>query len=274
MKYFDRVCEVDITPDIKIAQHRIVFDIFKSIESDKNSCRIDIYNLSDETRNKIANDISSLVRVSAGYMQNLGLLQIGQGNISNVLHTIKSPDIITTIYSKDGFYATRRKYVSFSFAEKTRLKSVVDKIATELNLPVSFSNYTDATVETGYSFVGNVKDALDELALQYNFSWSIQNGELVIIKANTSTNKKVVFLSATTGLIENPQKIIKTKTLDDIQRDEYKVVSLLQPQLEAGDIVEIDSKIIKGRFTIFEVGHKGDTRGNDWYTTMTIYKSL
>jgi hypothetical protein len=121
--------------------------------------------------------------------------------------------------------------------------------------------------------MGNIQNALDDLGTQFNFKWSIQNGELLIIKNNSNTKKQVVFLSAETGLIENPEKIIKTRNLGLIQRDEYKVVALLQPQLEAGDLVSIKSKIINGLFTIYEVQHKGDTYGNDWYTIMTVYKS-
>lgn len=274
MRYFNRVCQIDISPNIRVTNLRVAFEVFKSIESDRNSCRVDIYNLSETTRNNIPNDANSLVRISAGYSENAGLLHIGQGNISNVIQTFKSPEIITTIYSKDGFKQTKNNVVSLSFSEKTPLKNIIDKLAANLSLPISYANYDNTVLQGGYSYMGGVQGALDELATQFDFNWSIQDGELVIIKKNSSTKKQVVFLSATTGLIENPEKIIKTKSIEDVQRDEYKIVALMQPQLQAGDLVDIKSKIINGLFTIFELQHKGDTFGNDWYTLMTVYKSL
>mgnify|MGYP003423069200 FL=1 len=79
-----------------------------------------------------------------------------------------------------------------------------------------------------------------------------------------------VFLSDKTGLVESPELIIKTKNLDLINKNEYKVVSLLQPQLEAGDLVQVESIVLTGVFVIKELIHTGDTRGNDWYTRMVV----
>src|SRR4030065_2432693 len=45
---------------------RISFNIKKTYTSDKNTCQLTIYNLSNETRNKL-NEIGALVTVYAGY---------------------------------------------------------------------------------------------------------------------------------------------------------------------------------------------------------------
>lgn len=273
MKYFNRVCTIDISPDIRVTDLKIQFEIKKSITADKNYCRVNIYNLSENTRNRITSDINSLVRVQAGYLENTGLVEIGQGNISNVIHSIKSPDIITTIYSKDGFKATNRKNISLSFVEKTPLDAVIKAIIGKLELPVRFVDYDkSAILKGGFSHVGSIPDALNQLALQFNFTWSIQNGQVLITGLNKSTGKQSVFLSASTGLINNPEKIIKTKDLALTNKYEYKVVSLLQPQLEISDLIQIESKTLNGVFMINEFEHKGDTRGNDWYSILTVVK--
>jgi hypothetical protein len=274
MRYFDRVCQIDISPDIRVDNLRIKFEIKKNIISNINSCRVDIYNLSPETRNKITSDPSSLVIVEAGYEQNGGLSPIGQGNISNVLHTIKNPDIITTIYSKDGFNAIYNNPISLSFIGKTPLSSVINAIITKLRLPIRYIDYDKAQqFKNGFSYVGLIPVVLDRLGNQFKFKWSIQNGQLQILNKDKSTNNQFVLLSANTGLIETPELIIKTKDLNNIKTNEYIVVSLLQPQLEAGDLVQLESKVLNGTFKIKELTHRGDTIGTDWYTKMIITKN-
>lgn len=270
MNYFNRVCRVDIA-DISFENQRINFEIKKSIEASKNTVKIDIYNLSQTTRNKITTDDTNLVRVFAGYSQNIGLVEIGQGNISNIIHTIKSPDIVSTILCKDGFEALRNKKIALSFNDKTLLSSIINKITGDLALPVKFLDYDKTlAIKNGYSFVGTIADSLNDLGNQYGFNWSIQNGQILIIPKNKSSKIQSVFLSASTGLIESPELVIETKDLIKASKNEYNITSLLQPQIEVGDLVEIDSITLKGTFIVNELTHVGDTRAQEWYTKMIV----
>lgn len=274
MKYFDRVCSVNVSPDIKVEDLKIRFDIKKSILSNQNYCRVDITNLAQTTRNRITSDPNSLVRIKAGYAQNGGLVSIGQGNISNVIHTFQHPDIVTTIYSKDGFNSIIDNNISLSFKDNTSLKSVIDAIAKDLKLPIKFTDYDQgATFKNGYSYIGSIPNALDQLGEQFKFKWSIQNDQLMIIRNDGSNKNKSVFLSAETGLVESPELIIKTKNLPLTNRNDYKVTALLQPQLEAGDLIDIKSKVVSGTFVVKELNHLGDTRGNEWFTKIIVTNS-
>jgi hypothetical protein len=274
MRYFNRICIVDVSPDIRIENLRIKFDIKKSIFSNQNYCRVDITNLSQTTRNKITSDPSSLVRVKAGYVENGGAISIGQGNISNIIHTLQTPDIISTIYSKDGFNSIIDNNISLSFKDNTSLNSVIDAIAKELKLPIKYADYDkSAKFKNGYSYIGSIPNSLDQLGEQFGFKWSIQNDQLMIIKNGNSNKNKSVSLSAETGLIDSPELIIKTKNLDLLNKNEYKVTSLLQPQLEAGDLIDIKSKVLTGTFIVKELNHLGDTRGNEWFTKIIVTNS-
>lgn len=271
MKYFDRVCAVDISPDIRVEKLRIRFEIKKSIIANTNYCRVDIYNLSQTTRNRITTDSTSLVRVLAGYSNNTGLIEIGQGNISNVVHSYKSPDIVTTILSKDGFNSTISNRISLSFIDKTPLSSIIDSITKKLNLPVKFANYNKSIqIKNGFSYVGAITDVLDQLGRQYNFRWSIQDGQLLILNGEQGTGNQSVFLSADTGLIESPELVIKTKKLQELKKNEYKVTALMQPQLQAGDLIQIESKTLNGIFIVNELIHIGDMNANEWYTNLIV----
>lgn len=271
MKYFDRVAAVDISPDIRIEKLRIKFEIKKSVTANTNYCRVDIYNLSQTTRNKITTDSTSLVRVLAGYSNNVGLIEIGQGNISNVIHSYKSPDVVTTIFSKDGFNSTINNRISLSFIDKTPLSSIIDAVIAKLNIPVKFINYNKSVqIKNGFSYVGAITDVLDQLGRQYKFSWSIQDGQLQILNGEQGTGNQSIFLSAETGLIESPELVIKTKNLKLINKNEYKVTSLMQPQLQAGDLIQIESKSLNGIFIINELTHIGDMNANEWYTNLIV----
>mgnify|MGYP000988598499 CR=1 FL=1 len=89
-----------------------------------------------------------------------------------------------------------------------------------MNLPLRFSNLKPKNIKNGYSFVGTVSDALQDLAVQYDFEWSIQNGEIQILTKNSSTTLKAFLLSAETGLIESPNRTIKNK---DFEKKEIKL---------------------------------------------------
>lgn len=271
MKYFYRVCIVDVSPDIRVENHKIKFEVRKNIIADKNSMRVDIYNLNDNERNKIASNFTGLLRLQAGYLYNTGLVEIGQGSISNVINTNKRPDSITTVYCKDGFKAVRDNYVSLSFSESTPLNAVIGAIASKLNIPVKNSNYDkNKVLKGGFAYLGNVSEVLDQLGAEHKFNWSIQNGQLQILEQDKGNNKQNIFLSPSTGLIDDPEEIIATKKLKKRIKNEYNVVSLLQPQLEAGDLIQIESKSLTGTFIVNELTHHGDTRGDEWYTKMLV----
>lgn len=271
MLYFDRVCEIEVSPDIRIKDLRIKFEIKKNIEPNLNSGKVEIYNLSEEIRNRISSTPDGIVRVFAGYKYNEGLISIGIGNISNVLHNIKNPDVVTTIYVKDGFNSLLNNNIALSFIDKTPLDDIIKSVIKKLGIPVKYTEF-DASVllNKGLSYFGSISRILSVLAVQFNFTWSIQNGELLIIDSASGTGLNSVFLSEKTGLIENPDLIIKNKQLAELNQNDYLVTALLQPQMEVGDNAVIDSSVLKGSFVVKDLIHLGDTRGNEWYTKMVV----
>ncbi len=273
MRYFDRVCAVQISPDINISELKIRFEIKKDIEPNKNNCRIDIYNLSEFTKNRIPTDKSSLIRVQAGYTNNGGLVEIGQGNISNIRHYSSRPDIITTIHCKDGFNATRGNLISLSFKENTPLYSIIDKITNELGLPVRFADYDkNVKLKGGFSFLGSLNDCMDILSQRFKFTWSIQDNQLQIVKKDNGTGRQIVFLSSSSGLLSEPEEVILERDALETN-DLFEVTSLLQPQMQVGDLVAIESKSLRGNYLVKRLTHTGDTRGVEWYTKMQVVQS-
>lgn len=269
MRLFRRVCQIDVSPDISISGLKIKFDILKHIESEQNHAKIEIYNLSEQTRSQLTDNQDRVVRISAGYEEDLGLIEIGQGTISNVVHVKSPPEIITSIYVKDGFSSTRSNIVSLSFKENIRVGAIVDSISEQINLPKGIINLaSNLRVQGGFSYLGHVSGALEQLSKQFNFNWSIQNGTIQILKQGTSTDRDIVNISYESGLIEEPEELIENP--EDSKTREYKIVTLLRPQLQVGNKVNIKSADLEGVFTIREISHTGDTRDNEWYTTLRV----
>ena len=270
MTSFNRVYSISISPNLLIEQLKIRFEIKKTLETKGNFCKIDIYNLSEKDRNAISSEQYAFFQMKCGYSEDVGLINIAQGNISDVVHFVSNPDIITTIYSKDGLKAIKNNYIQLSFSENTALSTIVNTIINKISLPVRFTNLKSTSIKRGYSFSGSVSDAMQDLAMQYGFEWSIQNGQIQILTKNTSTNLQVFLLTPETGLIESPNRTIKNKDFEKKNKGEYSVTCLLNPQLEVGDIIKINSNTLNGSFLIRELTHIGDTMGNEWYTKLSI----
>lgn len=271
MKYFHRLARVVVSPDIDVREHRIRFDITKSVEPEKNNARVEVYNLSPNTRSRIQRN--GLVKILAGYQNNLGYEEVGQGNVTDVSHVMNIPDIVTTIYVKDGVKATRGKNISLSFDDKASLSHVINAISSKLGISIKYSNFENKSIKGGYSFAGNATEALDDLAKQYNFTWSIQNGLLQILsKKKRTTGKTVVYLTSESGLIKSPEKKLKTTEEMLAEPDIWVVKSLLQPKMEAGDYVKITSKTLNGQFVIKQLKHSADTHGEEWETEIEVQR--
>lgn len=271
MRNFDRIYAVEISPDIRIDGLRVKFNIKKDVKPDNNYCRLEIYNLSPDTRRKVTNESDALVRIQAGYRENVGLVEICQGNISAVSHAVSRPDVITTIHCKDGFAATRTNLISVSYGDGTPLYTIIENLTEELGLPVRFTAYDrNAILQSGFSYLGSIRDCLDLLSTQFDFQWSIQDGQLLILEMDGNTNRQAVLLSPDTGLIAEPEEVVSERDLDEPARGEYDVLSLLQPQLNIGDIVVIQSGALNGNFVVNEINHIGDNRGAEWVSKIRV----
>ena len=85
---FIRVCQVIVgnaNEAISLGDLRVNFEIKKSRITYPNLAKIQIWNLADNTRNKIRDEFT-IVLVNAGYRNNISL--VFTGDIKNVYHRI------------------------------------------------------------------------------------------------------------------------------------------------------------------------------------------
>ena len=182
-RQYKRVYNLSIANDttaLVITGLRISFEVTKDLIGYPNLVKIDIYNLSDESRSKIQNEFDTLA-LNVGYEGNLKL--IFEGSTKNVTHNKLGEDTITTIYAGDGQRDYDNAYSSFTLAEGATIEEIINKVAE------SFSDVSGVVLDTvaatkdkllGTTITAQSKDVLDELAEENNFDWSIQNGQLIV----------------------------------------------------------------------------------------------
>jgi hypothetical protein len=282
MLYFDRVCRVIIEGAriITIENAKIQFEIIKSKNAKENTAKIEIYNLAPVTR-KLITEQETLVRIFAGYAGNKGLIEIGQGDISKIKHNRDKTEVVTEVYMAEGLRKIRDNPLSISFSSKSKLKlgNVLDNLRTKSNNQFVFRLIDvdeSKTIDNGYSDLGSLDQILNNLAIQFGFEWSVQNGIITIKGTKKSLSSEIMLLTPKNGLILHPESIKQvSRRLEksSITKQGAKINSvqaLLQPHLQVNDIIAIESQDLNGKYEIQKITHKGDTRGNDWYSDMEV----
>jgi hypothetical protein len=149
-------------------------------------------------------------------------------------------------------------------------------------------NVPDRVWEHGFSFYGAAITALHKVVQGTGLEWSIQNGELQVVKSRGTTARTAVVLSAGTGLIGYPERTrlgarekarVKDKASGDSknivsaaqQQDGWRVSTLLLPEINPGDLVKLESRSVTGFFRAEQVKHTGDWGGSgDWLTDLEL----
>lgn len=137
-------------------------------------------------------------------------------------------------------------------------------------------------------------DEAEEIRKTNRKVWFVENGELILVDANGSRKGEVVVLNGETGLIGFPTQ----------QSDGIEARMLLNPSIHLRQRVKIDNESINqaaaapgagipggalfpfpstpiyqapisadGTYTVLLVEHRGDTRGNDWFTEIVGWSS-
>lgn len=277
MYLFDRVVSVSLSDrGVVVGEEtelNVIFQVTKTSTSAQNTLNLKIYNLSDKTRQTI--DENALVlTLSAGYSKDIGLQVLFSGNVSRVIHEFKSPDIITNLQCGDGLEVLKNQYINGSFAEGTTVREILNFVATSLDVPIYYNNVdTSEQFSQGYSLSSNAEDALTQVTRKAGATWSIQNGELQILKNNTSIENQMVLLSPESGLIESPELttedsyLLEGSSTDSVS---LRVKSLLNPRISPGTMIRLESRQYSGDYTVTRVDHSGNNRGGDWLTIAEV----
>ena len=290
MEYWKQVYKI-IFPKLNISFENnlhIGFSIEKDSTKESNKAKLEIYNLSDATRKKIEL-ADTEVEIYAGYERAGGAILCFRGTVTYGFTRDVGTDCITTLDLADGTVALRDSYCSLSYAPGTSAKTIIQRCANEMGVPVVYGEDVGEleSYKNGFSFIGQAKDGLTEICDALGLSWSIQNNILnIILAGGTSTNRGLVF-SPQSGLVgvperivqaeyksnkSNPKKTQKERTKKEKPRKKagWKIQTLLVPSVNPADLVKVESKWIEGWFRVEKVSHRGDYNGTNWGSMMEL----
>lgn len=279
-RQYKRVYELTVIPpdgEARIIRDlRVNFEITKSVLSFPNIARISIYNANQDTLSALQERYSRIV-LNAGYEGDVRLLF--KGDIRNVFQSKTGPDRVTTIYSGDGEQSWQNATFNKTLSENLSVKSAIEEVLK------TFSDINIGTLEglpdvkdklRGQVLSGSSKDIMDNFAEEYGFTWSIQDGEIVITPDEEPLQgDEAILVNVATGMIGSP-------TVTEIGVD---VTTLLNPRMLPNRAFKVESvnaevtignlffRNIKrttgeGLFKIQEVTFRGDSRDGEWTSSV------
>ena len=300
---YDRIAVVDVGPGgatgLRVSSYdageletgeglRVAFDVQKTIQSDVNKARIQIYNLSADSRPRIGK--GDVVRLRVGYAST-PLELAYEGEVTRVVSDRSGPSIITTIEAGDGVETFKAQDAKATFPAGTKVRAVIEAVAKkftesirdEVRTPVFYGKAPPkkkpsrlstrnldrdlaalesslvaqgfaTTLRRSLSVAGNAREAMDALGRQWRFMWSVQDGALQIVAYGATLVGEAILLSPESGLLGIPAPL-------DFG---VKLTSRIIPGLRPGTAIVLRASTLSGKYIAESVHFTGDTRGQEW----------
>ncbi len=264
---FEREVIVEIgvkgQPARRFSGHRVKFHVEQTPGSTPNKGKVEIYNLTRDSA-ALADQPGSQVRLIAGYIGTSEVIYVGDISAKNSKTELEGVDLVTRMECADGIDNYQKKFVEKSYKEGTPFKQILTELAqtlSSLGAP-NILGVPEDSVVSGLTLSGQSYKSMDELTGKLGLSWSIQDGVVQVVKEGGSTKDQAVLLSSSTGLVGIPKR----------KDNGIEITSLLQPRIRPGRQIELDSRLIKGRYIAGKVTHQGDNFGSEFYTIIEAVK--
>lgn len=251
---------------LRVQGMEIKFKVERSLEPTPNTAEVSVFNLSEATRAEFQKKPVH-VRLDVGYTTDVSLVRLIEGDLMFGATKRVGPDVITTFTVGDGERAYVDARVGVSFAAGTNLKTAISSIADSMGLKMP-KNASEAgeflkQFSGGISLRGPSRDAMSKMVAGSGFGWSMQDGQLQLLRDSDSRAGLVELISPRFGLIDSPDY---GPPKDPSKPAVLKFKVMLRPQLIPGGRVKVESAEINGVFRLAKVTHTGDFRDNDWYS--------
>lgn len=281
---------------LDLSQLRFSFAVRRGDIQTPNSADVRVYNPAPGTVSALLAQGSSLeftqIVIQAGYEGSFG--PIFQGTIKQVRYGRENQtDTYLDITAADGDSAYNYSTIALSLAAgqtqpTNAVQSIIQSMASQ-----------DRSIGTGYIppidgnnplprgkvLYGMARDEMRKLAENMNCSWSIQDGQIVLIPLTGYLPGQVPVITRQTGMIGMPE----------VTQSGISVKTLLNPNLKIGQAVKLDNASIQqmrfslntldqaanlvaettqarinsdGLYYVMQADHTGDTRGQSWYTDL------
>lgn len=267
---------------IELKGLKIAFDILKTDTETPNKAECMIWNLSDETAQRIKDEFDTVI-LNAGYEAKIG--KIYQGNIIQVRRLRNnSVDKVTHIIMGDGDesyqYSMVNKTLAAGATQADILGAAMDEIKKRgVELGHVPDNLSEFELPRGKVLFRNARDIVRDVCRTVGASWSIQDHKLNIIPLRGILPGEAILISPSTGMV-NPGPEQTTEGI--------KVRCLLNPEIRVGGTIKVEGDVTEaqkqagkdatpkdsspaktasdGVYRVIECRYFGDSyNGNDWF---------
>lgn len=265
--------EIEGNKAFEVSDLRCVFEITKTSYMEANTSIVQIYNLNPDDENKLIKQGQRII-IEAGYVGS----QYGKIFGGNIIQPIRSKengtDYVLTLVSMDNDRYVAYGLINVALVAGQSARDAVDALATKamVSSEIGSVSQLNTVYPRGKVLFGMSNEYLAQIAQTENGTYYSEDGKINIIKTVQSPSNVIKSYGPRNGLIGNPTQTemgINCKVLLDpsvktngfFHIDNEKVTGLQYTQGQP--IRQLDNE---GIYRIVRFTHKGDTRGNDWYT--------
>ncbi len=260
---------------------RVTFDIDRPAYQACYYGDICIYNLSGPTETTLIQEGSRVV-VEAGYIDGY-YGKIFDGQLFQAFRERENVvDYKLTLHCLDGLGIFDNNICRFTVFAGTDQRSHISDIANNASSPfplgVISENINIQELPRGKTFFGEPQAYLRNIALYNNAQLYIHDGQVHMTRLSDGVvlgPTEALEITPTTGLIGTPQvtqdgiqfKVLLNPLIKVVQPSmlvHLNMTSLIQQKIYQGQNITILDQ--SGYYQVFGLRHRGDTRGNDWYT--------
>lgn len=233
-----------------------------------------IYNVSSETAAKLKE--YTRITIQAGYQQGaFGVVFDGEV-VQAKFGRDNAVDTYVDILAAHG-YSANQAGVSVTLAKGSTALDLARAAAAAMGLPlVSHIEEAPPPLPRGMTAYGMARDALSSAAQTLKAAWFYSSAGIELWPLTVANPGNITVINSATGMIGWPQQT----------QDGIAVRVLMNPSIGVGSTLQIDNASIQaatlstgytfintlpttdndGYYRAYVVEHKGNTRGQEWYT--------
>lgn len=254
-------------------EHNLSFEIVKDDSDKTNRGYITIINTSDEVVDYLESNINNAVAVifEAGYLDENEeqLKTVFKGNVERVEDTFDKESRTTKLILGDSTVNVREAITSRYYPSGTPIKTVFKDLTKDLGLSIGNLETIDESKVTrrSYSWMGKSNTIMKDLAKELEADYSIQDGQVYIIKYGKLLKHRVAYISESSGMIGTPQPLSQSDgkaQSDNVPTKGIRLTCLLDGAIKPGSTIYVKSKKYDGAYKVTKVIHKGEYEGNSW----------
>lgn len=295
---FDRKWKIVLTTDTKektLKDLKVTFNITNTLLGDPSLGTFQIFNINAETIAMLT-DATCMIFFYAGYGTDdeNSWSVLFQGEVTNSYPVQQGTERVWNVWARTAFTLLNQTRPSAdSIKSEITVKDILEKLVEDslvlANKPV-YINGCDkelltADTEDDYSITGTFGEEFDNILLHLGFGWQVQGDALVVYnQTNTdpsSLDGEAIKVSNKTGLLTVPVVDYTGITFTSLLNGRFKPTAVIDvapntARYNLGNefyVKRVDRGEWKaeGKFRIYEVTHRGDTRGDKWDTDVTAF---